>query len=151
MNPERLKDTLFPIEDMRRGATFSHCRGWRYTLDRFWDDALPRILFILLNPSNADAFRDDPTNTRGINFAKAWGFGACIFANLFAFRTPRPALMKVAAWITGLAVVGMNRPIRTPAAMARGISTSSCPTGARVRNLRYASRVSWLVAMPRTA
>ena len=48
------------------------------------------ILFILLNPSTADEYHDDPTNKRCITFAKKWGFGSLVFCNLFAFRTPYP-------------------------------------------------------------
>lgn len=92
-----MNDTLFPLDGIRRGAAFSPCGTWRYTLDRDWDASLPGILFVLLNPSTADAEKDDKTNTRGIRFAKAWGFGSCIFVNLFAFRTPKPEVMKAAA------------------------------------------------------
>ena len=91
-----MNDTLFPLDGIRRGAAFSPCGTWRYTLDRDWDLSLPRILFGLLNPATADAQKDDRTNTRGIRFAKAWGFGTCIFVNLFAFRTPKPEVMKAA-------------------------------------------------------
>lgn len=83
-------------EAIRRSAVFSECRTWRYTLERYWDDDKPRILFILLNPSTADEKRDDPTNRRAIRFVKRWGGGSCIFVNLFAFRTPHPAEMKEA-------------------------------------------------------
>ena len=84
-------------EAIRRTAVFSPCRTWRYTLERYWDEELPRFLFVLLNPSTADEKRDDPTNRRAINFVKRWGGGSCIFVNLFAFRTPLPAEMKKAA------------------------------------------------------
>lgn len=80
-----------------RAADFSVCRTWRYTLRRYWDEARPRLLMVLLNPSDADEFRDDPTNVRGIGFACAFGFGSLVFANEFAFRTPKPAVMKKAA------------------------------------------------------
>ncbi len=92
-----MNDTLFPLDGIRRGAAFSPCGTWRYTLDRDWDASLPGILFVLLNPATADAEKDDSTNTRGIRFAKAWGFGSCIFVNLFAFRTKEPEVMKKAA------------------------------------------------------
>lgn len=42
-------------------------------------------LWILANPSTAivsgGVFQSDPTVTRCINFAKAWGYGTCIVAN----------------------------------------------------------------------
>lgn len=83
-------------DGIRRGAVFSPCRRYRYTLERKWDDVLPMILFVLLNPSTADAKKDDNTNKRGMSFARAWGYGECVFVNLFAFRTSKPAEMKKA-------------------------------------------------------
>ncbi len=77
-----------------RAADFSPCRTWRYTLRRTWAPLKPRLLMTLLNPSEADETRDDPTNRRGIGFAKLWGFGSLVFCNEFAFRTPSPAEMK---------------------------------------------------------
>ena len=32
----------------------------------------PKVLFIMLNPSTADADVDDPTIRRVVNFAKSW-------------------------------------------------------------------------------
>lgn len=81
-------------QPMHRGATISQSGVYRYTLDRLWDETLPRICWILLNPSTADAEQDDPTNRKGIAFSKRWGFGACVFVNLFAFRSPHPKVMK---------------------------------------------------------
>ena len=34
---------------------------YRYALGRCWDPALPRICWIMLNPSTADGTQDDPT------------------------------------------------------------------------------------------
>ncbi len=78
---------------IRRSADFSPCRTWRYTLVREWDDSLPRLLFVLLNPSTAGEHRDDPTNIRAIRFAMKWGYGSVVFVNLFAVRTPEPRVM----------------------------------------------------------
>lgn len=82
---------------LRRDAVFSPCRTYRYTLERYWDETKPRYLWVLLNPSTADAEKDDPTNVRGMNFTRTWGGGSCIFVNLFAFRSPKPKVMKAAA------------------------------------------------------
>ena len=87
---------LFADVDMERSATFSPCRLYRYTLVRVWDHNLPRLLWILLNPSTADAEKDDPTNRKGIKFSQRWSFGSCVFVNLFAFRSPHPRVMKAA-------------------------------------------------------
>ncbi len=82
---------------LKRSADFSPCRTWRYTLIREWDSTLPRVMFLLLNPSTADENVDDPTNRRGLGYAMDWGYGTCVFCNLFAFRTPYPKEMKAAA------------------------------------------------------
>lgn len=83
-------------DQIQRSAIFSPCRTWRYTLEREWDEDLPRLMFVLLNPSTADEKHDDPTNRRGMGFAREWGYGSIVFTNLFAFRTPYPKELKKA-------------------------------------------------------
>ena len=72
------------------GANFSRCRQFRYTLWRRWDKTLPPVMMIGLNPSTADAHRNDPTIRRCIGFAKRWGHGGLVMTNLFAFRATYP-------------------------------------------------------------
>lgn len=81
---------------MIRRAAFSRCGTYRYALWRRWDDARPDALFVALNPSTADHRQDDPTIRRCIGFARDWGYGGLIVANLFAFRTPLPAVLRQA-------------------------------------------------------
>lgn len=71
-------------------AVISRCGKYRYALWRTWDSSLPKVLFIGLNPSSADAQTDDPTLRRCMGFARTWGFGGLIMGNLFAFRSPNP-------------------------------------------------------------
>jgi hypothetical protein len=77
-------------------ATFSEDRRYRYTLVRRWDDRLPSVMFVGLNPSTADETLDDPTIRRCIGFAKSWGYGALVMTNLFAFRSTDPRAMASA-------------------------------------------------------
>ena len=71
-------------------------RQYRYALWRIWDRSLPAVMFIGLNPSTADARRDDPTLVRCIGFATDWGYGGVYTANLFAYRATDPRDMKAA-------------------------------------------------------
>lgn len=47
-------------------------------------------MFIMLNPSTADARHDDPTIKKCIRLAQSWGYGELLVGNLFAWRSPRP-------------------------------------------------------------
>lgn len=82
---------------MRRGARFDSTAMYRYTLWRTWDASLPRVAFVMLNPSTADHRVDDPTIRRCIGFARDWGYGSLVVVNLFAFRTPSPRQLGRAA------------------------------------------------------
>lgn len=89
-----MSNQLELIPNIVRDADFSLCRKYRYTLRRTWNLDKPSILFIMLNPSTADEFVDDPTNKRIVSFSKKWGFGSLVTCNLFAFRTPYPKKLK---------------------------------------------------------
>lgn len=71
-------------------AIISNDAKYRYALWRTWDDQKPKVLFICLNPSTADAFQDDRTVRRCVDFAHRWGFGGIAIGNLFAYRATRP-------------------------------------------------------------
>jgi len=79
---------------VRREATFSPCRRYRYTLTITWDETKPLAAFIGLNPSTADEVQDDPTIRRCRDFAQQWGCGGMVMLNLFAFRATNPEVMK---------------------------------------------------------
>ena len=79
-----------------RRARFSRCHRYRWWLERVWDPAAPRLLFIGLNPSRADADRDDPTLRRLVGFARGWGFGGLEVVNLFARVGALPAQLRQA-------------------------------------------------------
>jgi hypothetical protein len=82
---------------MRRSAVFDASGRYRYRLARVWDAALPRVTFVLLNPSTADRHRDDPTIRRCIGFAQAWGYGGVEVLNLFAWRATKPRDLRRAS------------------------------------------------------
>ena len=78
---------------MQRSAIFSDDRKYRYALERVWDDQGERMLFVMLNPSSADAVADDPTIRRCIEFGQKWGFGGVKVGNLFALISTDPRLL----------------------------------------------------------
>lgn len=55
------------------------------------------VAFIMLNPSTADANRDDPTLRACTQFAQRWEFAALSVVNLFGYRTPHPKVLQQAA------------------------------------------------------
>jgi hypothetical protein len=75
-------------------ACFSTCGRYRWWLQRRWQASRPTVLFIGLNPSSANAERDDPTLRRLVGFARAWGFGALEVVNLFARCSATPAVLR---------------------------------------------------------
>lgn len=86
--------SLFPEEpEVRADAHLSECGKYRYWLSRAWDDKLPVVCWVMLNPSTADAKDDDPTIRRCVNFARSWNAGGIYVVNLFAFRSPDPAAL----------------------------------------------------------
>lgn len=72
------------------GAQISPCEKYRFSLWRVWDETLPHVAFVGLNPSTADATKDDPTIRRCRGFAMSHGYGAMTMLNLWAFRATDP-------------------------------------------------------------
>lgn len=73
-----------------RTAVLSEDKKYRYLLARVWDKAKPSVLFVMLNPSTADAEVDDNTIRRCIDFAQRWGYGGLVVVNLYALRATDP-------------------------------------------------------------
>ena len=67
-------------------AGISECGCYRYWLTRTWNPRRATLCWVLLNPSTADADRDDPTIRRCQGFARSWGYGGIVVVNLFAYR-----------------------------------------------------------------
>lgn len=86
---------------MIRDAVFSPDGVFRYRLTRRWNDALPRLAMVLLNPSRAGRELDDPTTRRGIGFARRLGFGGLELVNLFAYVATDPADLRSGGWQVG--------------------------------------------------
>lgn len=78
---------------MNRNALISADEKYRYWLSRgfFSGSKTDYVLFVMLNPSTADAVIDDPTIKRCIGFARSWGRPGLVVANLYAYRATKPS------------------------------------------------------------
>lgn len=75
-------------------ALISDCGKYRYWLRRPARIEYPTTgpaLFVMLNPSTADAELDDPTIRRCRGFADSWDCAGIVVANLYAYRATKPA------------------------------------------------------------
>lgn len=133
---------------MKTSAIISDCGRYRYHLRREWAGLteqgapLPHVLFVMLNPSTADAVDDDPTITKCIGFASRLGYFALEVVNLWAFRTTYPTELK-AAWWSGIDIVGEenNAHIRFAAGEAERVivawgAFTGCNIAARAADVR---------------
>ena len=77
-------------------AIISDCSKYRYELHREWDKDKGKVLFIMLNPSTANAIHDDLTTRRCVKYAERWGYGGIMIGNIYPFRAKRPKDLK--AW-----------------------------------------------------
>lgn len=78
------------------GAEFSADRSKRLLLWRIWDETLPLLGFVALNPSKADEERNDPTTTRNCERARREGFGGVLMGNLYDHVARYPSDLKLA-------------------------------------------------------
>ena len=74
---------------MRRDADISLCGRYRYSLRRTWGDADP-LVFVMLNPSTADAEKDDPTIRRCNGLARREGYSGIVVVNVSPYRATDP-------------------------------------------------------------
>lgn len=86
----------------RASAQLSECGAYRYRLDRSWqhqptlDQPEPltgTVTWVMLNPSTADAEKEDSTITRCRTFVEDWGYTALTVVNLYAWRATDPATL----------------------------------------------------------
>lgn len=98
MNDQRTSDTKVLPLVVRRDAVLSPCGLYRYTLERQFGNyedgshynGAGAILFVMLNPSTADADKDDPTIRRCLGFAHRFNFRHLLVANVYSLRATDP-------------------------------------------------------------
>jgi hypothetical protein len=83
-------------DSIKGGATFDRSGRYRYRLWRQWDEALPAITLVMLNPSAADAVYNDQTISTCMRLARRFNFGSIEVVNLFAYCTSDPRQLKQA-------------------------------------------------------
>ena len=76
------------------GARISDDEVYRYRLWRIWGSCIDRLVYIMLNPSTADAMKDDPTIRKCVGFAKIFGFDRIDVVNLYAYRATKPTVLQ---------------------------------------------------------
>jgi hypothetical protein len=100
------------MSEILGGAILSARGNYRYQLWRRWS-AGPELLWILLNPSTADAEHDDATIRKCIGFSRRWDYGGLRVINLFAYRATAPADLLAASDPVGPENDAVIRSLRT--------------------------------------
>lgn len=96
MNEPRVLDACCGGRMMQRAAEISECGTYRWSLSRVFGGHRS-VCWIMLNPSTADAMKDDPTIKRIIGFSQRWGYGRLEVVNLYPYRSPSPK--DLARWL----------------------------------------------------
>lgn len=79
--------------DAEKWAVISECGKYRYLLGRRWAPG-NLLVWIMLNPSVADAEQDDHTVRKCMGFARRMKMSGILILNLFAGRSTYPDDMK---------------------------------------------------------
>ncbi|MCM3128142.1 DUF1643 domain-containing protein [Paenibacillus sp. MER 78] len=79
---------------MKMDAVFDPTKKYRYLLSREWNASLPRLLYVMLNPSIASHEVEDQTSKQCFYFAEKFGFGSLEVVNLYAFISTDPNKLK---------------------------------------------------------
>jgi hypothetical protein len=87
-----MQDLLGALSD----AVISPDGVYRYRLSRVWEPHKLPLVWLMLNPSTANAAIDDPTIRRCISFSKREGAGGLEVLNLFALRATNPKALSTA-------------------------------------------------------
>lgn len=141
------------------GAELGGAAGeFRYSLWRRWWST-PPMVFVMINPSTADATQDDPTIRRCCAFAHREARGGVVVVNLFAWRSSSPRILgggcragtdivgpsndvaiALALEIPGaLVVAAWGQPTRVVLREAAGLRAEKVAAAARARGVQLHS------------
>lgn len=117
----------------------------REKLNRFWllrdwssEGANTReLVFVMLNPSIADAKVDDPTVRKCVGFAQRLGYGRMYVVNLFSLRATDPSALRDGQGHgpKNMVEVYARLEVADAVVFAWGASIMQAPEAARVRAL----------------
>jgi hypothetical protein len=88
--------TLPRLLHKKNNAVVSGDGVYRYWLHRQFESGDGWAVFVMLNPSTADAEKDDATIRSCMGLAKRWGCEGIAVVNLFAYRATAPADLEFA-------------------------------------------------------
>lgn len=80
--------------EIGHGAEFSPDGKYRYKLWRIWDTAKPLAMCIGLNPSTANANRNDQTISYLMKMLTILGYGGFYMMNCWAYVSSKPELIE---------------------------------------------------------
>lgn len=125
---------------MEKDAVISECGRFRYSLSRVWNRDLPQGVFVMLNPSTADASEDDQTIRKCIGFGQRLGMGGFEVVNLYAYRATDPKDLRSAGFL-----VGPDNDRYITNAVRRATGPVICAWGAHARGLARPHQVQKLL------
>jgi hypothetical protein len=87
------------LDTVERGAIFSDDRRCRFKLWRTWntldrafglDTTGRKVVFVMLNPSIAGAYQDDPTVKKCMRYARRWAYSSLTVVNVYPHISTDP-------------------------------------------------------------
>ncbi|WP_054403309.1 DUF1643 domain-containing protein [Paenibacillus solani] len=79
---------------MKQGAMFDSKRKYKYLLTREWDITLPKLLYIMLNPSAANESSEDQTSRQCLYYANKFQYGSLEVITLYSLISTDPKRLK---------------------------------------------------------
>lgn len=91
-----MKNSYLKMETLfeNNGADFSECGNYRYRLWRVWNTSLQTVMCIGLNPSTANAEKNDATISILKRMLTTLRYGGFYMMNCFPYITSDPKLLK---------------------------------------------------------
>ncbi len=115
-----------------RSAVISADGLYRYELTRRWDTGRQGVLWVMLNPSRADADVDDQTVRRCVSFTRREGFDHLKIVNLYGLRATNPKELAIHPDPVGQLNFGyLTRALRNQRAYPLVVAAWGASTGPR--------------------